>query len=224
MLEPRQQKSSAVEPKTRRGRHSRDQLLLAAEEIFERDGYLSSRITDITRLAGVGQGTFYRYFSSKHDIFRAVVGVLVEGIEASLTTGIPAEHHDLVPRIDQANRQFLEFYRLNASLMAVFEQVATFDEQVREMRQSVRRLSAQRIEREIRRLQADGLADQELDARCAANALASMVNNFAYTCFVIGESFDEECAAATLTRLWVQALGQRVPADSTTADTEQTTP
>lgn len=203
--------SSTVEPKTRRGRRSRDQLLHAAEKVFERDGYLKSRITDITRLAGVGQGTFYRYFDSKEDVFRAVIGVLVEGIESSLTTGLPADSQDVVARIDRANRQFLDFYRSNASLMAVFEQVATFDEQVREMRQHVRRLSAQRIEREIRRLQADGHADPGLEPRCAANALASMVNNFAYTQFVIGESFDDECAATTLTRLWVQALGQRMP-------------
>ena len=41
--------------------------------MFERDGFLDARITDITGEAGVAAGTFYTYFTSKEDVFAAVM-------------------------------------------------------------------------------------------------------------------------------------------------------
>ena len=41
--------------------------------MFERDGFLDARITDITAAAGVAAGSFYTYFNSKEDVFAAVM-------------------------------------------------------------------------------------------------------------------------------------------------------
>ena len=41
--------------------------------MFERDGYLDARTTDIADQAKVAAGTFYSYFTSKEEIFEAVV-------------------------------------------------------------------------------------------------------------------------------------------------------
>ena len=41
--------------------------------MFERDGFLDARITDITAEAGVAAGSFYTYFTSKEDAFAAVM-------------------------------------------------------------------------------------------------------------------------------------------------------
>src|SRR3989304_795483 len=51
----------------------RQQLLDAAEAAFGRRGYFETSITDITRRAGVAQGTFYVYFPSKRAIFTELV-------------------------------------------------------------------------------------------------------------------------------------------------------
>ena len=41
--------------------------------MFERDGFLDARITDIAATAGVATGSFYTYFTSKEDVFAAVI-------------------------------------------------------------------------------------------------------------------------------------------------------
>ena len=44
----------------------------AAKRIFERDGFLESRIVDIAEEADIAPGTFYHYFDSKEEVFREV--------------------------------------------------------------------------------------------------------------------------------------------------------
>lgn len=202
-------------PPTERGRRTRELLVRVARVVFERDGYLGTRVTDITAEAHVAVGTFYTYFSSKQDIFQAVVADVGDEVYAAGATTVV--DRDPVRVIDQANRQFLRFYRDNTDLMAIVEQVAIINPEFRETRRLLRDRMVQRIERSIRRLQAAGTADPSLDPHCAASALASMVSNFAYAWLVLGEPFEEDVAATTLTRLWVQSIGM-VAAPVTGAD------
>jgi len=59
------------------------EILAAALEQFVERGYAATRLEDVARRAGVTKGTMYRYFSSKTDLFRAVVrGSVVPEIEA----------------------------------------------------------------------------------------------------------------------------------------------
>src|SRR5918999_256649 len=50
-----------------RGTRTRLRLLEAAESVFAEHGYHEASVVKITEAAGVGQGTFYLYFSSKQD-------------------------------------------------------------------------------------------------------------------------------------------------------------
>lgn len=56
-----------------KGEATRQRLMDAAEEIFGTKGFYQTSVSDITQKAGVAQGTFYLYFPSKNDIFRALV-------------------------------------------------------------------------------------------------------------------------------------------------------
>jgi len=60
-------------PKTARGEKTRAKLLDAAEIEFGERGFHEAAITGITQRAGVALGTFYVYFDSKEEIFRALV-------------------------------------------------------------------------------------------------------------------------------------------------------
>ena len=115
--------------------------------------------------------------------------------------------------IAAANLGYLEAYCRNASLMALLEQVATVDEDFRELRLQRTAAFLARNARAIRRLQRAGLADQELDADLASLALSSMMSRSAYVAFVLGRvpggpgvPADVDRLADTLTRLWVNAL------------------
>ncbi len=195
-------------PTTERGRRARAALLVAARRVFERDGFLDARVTDISTEAGVSHGSFYTYFGSKTGVFRALVTETMDELYASL--GEVGDHEpsaDPAVRIDRANRRFVLMYRENTALMALFEQVATIDPEVRALRHAVRQRMVARVTRSVERLQQEGSADPALDARCSANALVAMVNGLVHHWLVLGEELDQEQVVTTLTRLWAQALG-----------------
>jgi len=72
-LETTDKSGSKTEPKTERGRRTLRRLLDAAGEEFGVRGYHETAINHITQRAGVGLGTFYVYFKSKEEVFRALV-------------------------------------------------------------------------------------------------------------------------------------------------------
>ena len=49
------------------------ELLAAALELFVARGYAATRLDDVAAKAGVSKGTVYLYFTSKEDLFKAVV-------------------------------------------------------------------------------------------------------------------------------------------------------
>jgi AcrR family transcriptional regulator len=204
-----------VLPTTERGRRMRTRLLDAAREVFERDGFLDARVTDISAAAGVAHGSFYTYFRSKTEVFRALVAGTMDDLYASLgaeaSGGAPLGHApaDAVERIDRANRRFIAMYRQNTALMALFEQVTTFDPEVRALRQAARERMVGRVRHSIEELQADGLVAADLDAGYSAHALVAMVNGLVHYWLVLGADFDEDRLVETMTRLWAECLGLR---------------
>ena len=63
------------------------------------------------------------------------------------------------------------------------------------------------VERALHGMAEHGETDiQGLDEHVLANALAGMVDNFAYAWFILKEPFDED-AVDTLDELWVRSLG-----------------
>jgi AcrR family transcriptional regulator len=204
MLNPVSQDTSG-EPTTDRGRRTRNALIRGARRVFEKKGFLDARIVDITRSARVSYGTFYTYFPSKEAVFRELVYRTQEDFG-------PMPHADsdqltVWERIDRANREYFEAYKRNARMMAIIEQVATFNDEFRQLRRETRYAAMNRSERAIERWQQAGLVPSDLNARYAASALGSMVDRSIYVWFVLGEPFEEGPAISTLNLLCTRALG-----------------
>ena len=53
------------------------EIIEAALELFVTNGFNGTRLDDVARLAGISKGTLYLYFSSKEDLFRAVVQQII---------------------------------------------------------------------------------------------------------------------------------------------------
>jgi AcrR family transcriptional regulator len=195
-------------PSSGRGQRTRQALVDAARVVFERDGYLNTRITDIAAEANVASGSFYTYFNSKEEIFDAVVESVEEDM---LHLHVRERVGDNDPRslISAANEDYLKAYERNARLMAVFEQVAQIDDHFHALR--VRRSEAflRRNAKMIAELQQRGEADPSLDPLVTAEALSWMVSRMAYSVFVLGKSIPIELLTETLNRLWLNAL--RIP-------------
>ena len=193
-------------PQSRRGQNTRKGLLKAARVVFERDGFINAKISDITLAADVASGSFYTYFSDKRDVFMALVEQ-VEDEMLHLELHLDPDTDDPIEKIRATNRAYLVAYRDVAPLMKVLEQVATLDEEFRALR--VRRGDSfnRRNAKSILRLQAEGLADRSLDAELAAMALSAMVGRVAYSVFALGsKGATMDDLVETLTVLWVNAL------------------
>ncbi len=197
-----------TEPRSAKGRRTRARLLAAGKAVFERDGFLQARITDIAAEAEVSHGSFYHYFDSKESLFREIA----EEVEVRLLSMDDVAFHvdresGPIDRIRAANRSYLTAYKKEASIMRVIEEVSRYDETVRSVRTRRDDYLAARLESAIARLQAEGNADQQVNTRYAAIALGGMVAKFAEMMFIGGQSFDLNTAVEQLTLLWSNALG-----------------
>jgi AcrR family transcriptional regulator len=199
-------------PRSARGIRTRGALIDAARVVFERDGYLDARMTDISAEAGVAAGSVYTYFNNKEEVFGAVAEKVQEEMlhpHLRQHTGVT----DPLLLIDLANREYLLSYKKNARLMGLFEQVAHIDENFRKLRNERSRAFAKRNATMIRELQQAGLADTALDPLVTAYALSSMVSRMAYTTFVLEFPISFERLITTLNRIWTNALRLEPAAD-----------
>lgn len=71
--EERSAEATDKTPRTERGRRTLRAILDAAAAEFGERGFHDTGITHITQRAGVALGTFYTYFDSKEEVFRALV-------------------------------------------------------------------------------------------------------------------------------------------------------
>lgn len=94
-------------PVTPRGEATRRRILDAAEEVFGELGYYEASVAEITRRAGVAQGTFYIYFHTKRETFVE----LVEDLGERLRTATSAAIQDAPNRIEAERRGFEMFFR-----------------------------------------------------------------------------------------------------------------
>ena len=60
----------------------RNRILKAAIEVFAKNGFYATRVSEIAKAAGVADGTIYLYFKNKDDV---LITIFEEGIEQLLT-------------------------------------------------------------------------------------------------------------------------------------------
>jgi AcrR family transcriptional regulator len=105
-------------PKTKRGRKTREKLLHAAEAEFGERGFPEASIASITQRAGVALGTFYVYFESKEEIFRALVSYMGELTRQWIGERV-AESPDRLAAERRGVEAFIEFVRTHRNLYRV---------------------------------------------------------------------------------------------------------
>ena len=197
-------------PRSPKGVQTRARLVDAAKRVFEEDGFLDARVSDIAERAGLSHGSFYHYFDSKDAVFLEVA----EAQEDRLSSHSIVDSGLLDPssgtvrdRLRESNRRYLVDYRDEARIMGIIEQVSRYHDQVRAVRFERQGHYSKRTEDSIRALQAAGLADAALDPAIAATALSAMVTRFAEMWLVQGLidcSFDD--GVEQLTSLCMNAL------------------
>lgn len=193
-------------PLTERGRRTRAKILDAARRVFERDGYLDVRVTDITTEAGVAAGSFYTYFEGKEETFRALLDLMRDEILHPGTEDGSSEG-DPVSAIRRATNTYFESYRSNVGLWRIFEQMAAMDASFRQARVDRAKIFVERNASFIRHLQEEGIAKTTLSPETAAIALSSMVSRTAQVVLNFGYTVEEmDELVETIVAIWVRTL------------------
>lgn len=124
--EPEISAPSDKAPRTERGRKTLRKLLDAAALEFGEHGFHEASITGITRRAGTALGSFYTYFDSKDEIFRALVddmsGKVREAAKKALEPPLPA-----LDRERAALGAFLHFAREHKEIYRIIDECEFVD-------------------------------------------------------------------------------------------------
>jgi AcrR family transcriptional regulator len=113
--------SAEKAPRTERGRRTVRKLLEAAAQEFGERGYHEAAITGITSRAGVALGTFYTYFESKEELFRALVRDMSQATRAHVAEAVRGAPDRLAAeRIGLA--AFIAFTRKHPELYRIIEE------------------------------------------------------------------------------------------------------
>ncbi len=141
-------------PRTERGRKTMRKLLDAAAKEFGEKGFHEGSISGITRRAGVALGSFYTYFDTKDEVFRALVSDLTARVGQEARQAIDASE-GAVESERAALEAFLRFAREHKEIYRIIDESEFVDPE------SFRRHYQTTAERIFARLQ-QGAATGEL--------------------------------------------------------------
>lgn len=115
-----------MQPKTSRGENTRRALLDAAERVIGEVGFNDASISQITREAGVAQGTFYIYFKGKDEVFRELVIEMGRRLRHGLSVAA-ANAADRLEAEREGLRAFLTFVAANPNLYRIVQEALFVD-------------------------------------------------------------------------------------------------
>jgi AcrR family transcriptional regulator len=108
-------------PRTERGRKTRRRLLEAAALEFGERGYHDAAITGITQRAGAALGTFYTYFESKEEVFRALVLDMSHAVRSHVAEAVK-DAPDRLAAERLGLESFIAFVRKHRELYRIIEE------------------------------------------------------------------------------------------------------
>lgn len=190
-----------------RKQRTRKRLIDAARELFNERGFYESNLSEIAPRAGMATGTFYNHFSSKEEIFHAVMIDVLAELQHSRPGPSPSSERRPIDSIREANAAYLRGYQRNARLMTDCSALARTHPEMREIKVEIDTVFENRLVGAITHWQQTGVAADDVDPVYAANALAYMVDRFADEFYVFGKPYDEGKAVEVLTVLWARSLG-----------------
>jgi len=143
------------EPVQDRGHRTRRKVLQAARKILVRRGFQAARVEEITKLAQVGYGTFYKYFRNKQDVLEAVMEeVFFQLNEASFPARVEASHLEVQIRDGITN--YLRTYYKNREVLLALQPASMISLRIRRFLSDMREQDIQWMVTELKKLGQQG--------------------------------------------------------------------
>lgn len=152
----------------------REQLTQTALRLFAEKGYRGTSVRDIARAAGVNEGLLYHYFSSKGDLFRAVLDhyapVRAFGVFLRAAGPHPSEHA-LDDALRTFGREFVARIREYRAFIVAMLTEAPSDPELGAILSEFLRATSDDITRFLVEYRAAGQIDTRIPIEAAARAL-----------------------------------------------------
>lgn len=158
----------------------RSQLLRAARAVFIEKGYLAARVEDVAKRAGLSKGAVYFYFTSKRDLFMALVREEHENTYSFLDVAERDDRPAAVKLLDLGQRYLDYFAGLKSPprfFLMMCEQ-GIRDDEIREECQAVHERFVDAVTRVLAQGMAEG-AFRQADPEAIAQMLKAMVDGMA---------------------------------------------
>jgi AcrR family transcriptional regulator len=147
-----------------------NEIILASIDAFSRTNYEKATTVLLAREAGIAEGTLYKYFSSKKELFlaccRYIESLLIERYDAIYLEC----RDDPLEYLKRVSRSYLAFVRENPTMRKFLAFVLnnTFDEDFRRELEDFISLNIRATEHMLRKGQAMGEVRKDLDPRVVA--------------------------------------------------------
>ena len=125
---------------TSRAERTEAELKAAARRLLTRKSYADIRITDITEEAGRAAGSFYRYFTDKDDLLRALVADFESSVRGQVEDLLGGPDHRLAGYEDVRKHvaAYWTSYRTHHAAMSGLFQAAAANDEFRQIHLRVR--------------------------------------------------------------------------------------
>jgi len=158
----------------------RSQILRAARGVFIEKGYLAARVDDVAKRAGLSKGAVYFYFSSKRELFLALVNEEHEATYSFLEQAEEDARPASVKLVDLGQKYLDYFAGLKSPprFFLMMREQGIRDDEVREECQAVH----ERFVDAAARILAEGMAEGSFrvaDPHTLAQMLKAMVDGLA---------------------------------------------
>jgi AcrR family transcriptional regulator len=189
-----------------KGERTRATIRWATVATLEKNGYGSFSLDTVAIEAGVSRPTIYQYYSNKRDCVLDVLTEFLNVVFQFVDRGNKSDQ-GLMNSVIQTNRDYIAFYRENATLVERVRELRQDIPELIEIQQDINRKWAQRLAKNITRN--SSLSSKQ--ALFTAYALESMIDDFLREMFVLKNphlaalGLSDDALATSLSEVWVRA-------------------
>ena len=190
---------------TRQSVDRRAALLEAAHQIFAAKGVEAARVSEIVARAGVAQGTFYLYFTSKASLVLALTDKVYAEIRQEVARALAAEE-SVAGQVSGGVAAAFRAIERNRDVFAIVHPRAGGAE----LRQESERLFepyCDLVAEAIRAGQERGEIPADLAPDLVARFVVEVIDSAAYGCYILGSDIKVDLYQAEVTRFIQRGLG-----------------
>jgi AcrR family transcriptional regulator len=196
----------------RQAAETRRRIFEAAQELFTRDGYVTTTIAAIADHAGVAVQTVYASAKSKRDILKGILDLSISGEDEQVPIQASSRWRDIEAEPDPRSklRMLAQLHReicvREAPAFAIMVDAAGSDSEIRTLKRDMANQRYQDHHRLAKTLHQAGHIRRELSSRRAADIIWALANERTYLALVHDRRWSAEDYEAWLADQLIAAL------------------